>query len=227
MNDKGIPLYRKAAFIRNLVRTIFSKCHRIILPYKAFPIRISIDNSSKLLGHIRMRGAAGTIVFGKRMTIYDATFVFSNNANSSLVFGDDVCLDERTIISPRKGSVIIGKNVFIGPHSIIQAYQGGDIRIGDSVMIAKGSCIFSSNHNISNPPFSYRKSEIGRPVTIADNVWVGSNVIINAGVQIGECAIIGSGSVVADNIDPYTINVGIPCRKIKYYSFENESWIDV
>lgn len=52
-------------------------------------------------------------------------------------------------------------------------------------------------------------------VEIGNDVWIGSNVIILNGVNIGDGAIIGAGSVVTRNIEPYSINVGVPAKPIK------------
>ncbi len=52
-------------------------------------------------------------------------------------------------------------------------------------------------------------------VEIGNDVWIGSNVIILNGINIGDGAIIGAGSVVTRNIEPYSINVGVPAKPIK------------
>jgi acetyltransferase-like isoleucine patch superfamily enzyme len=53
-------------------------------------------------------------------------------------------------------------------------------------------------------------------VKIGNDVWIGDNVLIMDGVTIGDGAIIGAGSVVTKNIEPYSINVGIPAKPIKH-----------
>lgn len=58
-------------------------------------------------------------------------------------------------------------------------------------------------------------------VDIGNDVWIGNNVSIMDGVKVGDGAIIGMGSIVTKDIEPYSINVGIPCRKIRY-RFEHE-----
>ena len=50
---------------------------------------------------------------------------------------------------------------------------------------------------------------------IGNDVWIGENVIILPGVHIDDGAIIGANSVVAKDIEPYSIAVGNPCRVIK------------
>ena len=60
-----------------------------------------------------------------------------------------------------------------------------------------------------------RGLEYAKPVIIYDNVWIGGNVTILPGVKINQGAIIGAGSVVTEDIPPYVIAVGNPCRVIR------------
>lgn len=50
---------------------------------------------------------------------------------------------------------------------------------------------------------------------IGNDVWTGENVTILPGVHIGDGAIIGANSVVAKNIEPYSVAVGNPCQVVK------------
>ena len=60
------------------------------------------------------------------------------------------------------------------------------------------------------------------PIIFEDDVWIGANAIILSGVTIGEGAIIGAGSVVTKNVEPYTIFAGNPAKKIKMRFTEDE-----
>lgn len=53
-------------------------------------------------------------------------------------------------------------------------------------------------------------------VKVGNDVWIGYNVIIMDGVTIGDGAIIGTSALVTKDIEPYSINVGIPAKKIGY-----------
>ena len=53
------------------------------------------------------------------------------------------------------------------------------------------------------------------PVTIKDEVWIGSGAIINPGITIGRNCVIGSGSVVTKDIPPNVVAVGNPCRVLR------------
>ncbi|WP_160132617.1 acyltransferase [Halococcus salsus] len=58
------------------------------------------------------------------------------------------------------------------------------------------------------------------PITINDNVWIGSGTRIKKGVVVGEGAVIASESVVTRDIPPKTLVAGAPARVIE----EGVSW---
>lgn len=53
-------------------------------------------------------------------------------------------------------------------------------------------------------------------VEIGNDVWLGNDVRIMDGLKIGHGAIVGLRSIVTRNIEPYSINVGVPAKKIGY-----------
>jgi acetyltransferase-like isoleucine patch superfamily enzyme len=53
-----------------------------------------------------------------------------------------------------------------------------------------------------------------RPITIGNKAWIGCNAIILC-VDIGEGAVVGAGSVVTRNVEPWTIVAGNPARVIR------------
>lgn len=52
-------------------------------------------------------------------------------------------------------------------------------------------------------------------VSIGNDVWIGDHVTLLDGIKIGDGAIIGTGSVVTKDIEPYSINVGVPAKTIR------------
>ena len=50
---------------------------------------------------------------------------------------------------------------------------------------------------------------------IGNDVWIGQNAVILPGVHIEDGAIIGANSVVGSDVEPYTIVVGNPARKLR------------
>lgn len=58
---------------------------------------------------------------------------------------------------------------------------------------------------------------IRKPKTIIGNdVWIGYGAIVNAGVQVGDGAILAAGSVVTKDVPPYAIVGGNPAKLIRY-----------
>ncbi len=97
-----------------------------------------------------------------------------------------------------ENKVIIGKNVSIAPNVV---------------------CICESNANNGREinMFSYVRDKISCTgnIYIEDEVWIGANVTILPGITIGKCAVIGAGSVVTKNVEPYGVYAGVPARKIR------------
>ncbi|KTY97558.1 maltose O-acetyltransferase, partial [Salmonella enterica subsp. arizonae serovar 18:z4,z23:- str. CVM N9135] len=57
--------------------------------------------------------------------------------------------------------------------------------------------------------------ELGKPVTIGNNVWIGGRAVINPGVTIGDNAVVASGAVVIKNVPPNVVVGGNPAQPIK------------
>ncbi len=91
----------------------------------------------------------------------------------------------------------------------IQAING--INIGSNVGFGSGVKILSANHSHND----HSKHDKTSPITIGNNVFVGSNSVILPGVSIGNNVVIGAGSIVSKNISSNTIAVGNPCIVIK------------
>jgi acetyltransferase-like isoleucine patch superfamily enzyme len=58
-------------------------------------------------------------------------------------------------------------------------------------------------------------------IRIEDDCWIGAGAIILNGVTVGKGSIVGAGSVVTKNVDPYSVVVvGNPAKKIKEITLE-------
>ena len=57
--------------------------------------------------------------------------------------------------------------------------------------------------------------EITKPITVGNDVYIGNNVMIMPGVNIGNRVIIGAGAVVTRDIPDNSVAVGIPAKVIK------------
>ena len=107
-------------------------------------------------------------------------------------------------------NITIGKNVFINACCKFQD-QGG-IQIGNGVLIGHNVTLATLNHD---ERLDFRQNIYPKPIKIGDNVWIGSNASILAGVTIGNGAIIGANAVVTKDIPENTIAAGVPARIIR------------
>lgn len=89
-----------------------------------------------------------------------------------------------------------------------------EVRIGKNCMMAPGVHIYTATHPL-NPDERNSGRELGAPVTIGDNCWMGGRAIICPGVTIGDNVVIGAGAVVVKDVPDNVVVAGNPARIIK------------
>lgn len=111
-------------------------------------------------------------------------------------------------------NVIIGDNSGIGINSNIY----GSVSIGTDVMMGPECDIHSGCHEFSRTdiPMWHQGFKPDRPVTIGNDVWLGSRVTILPGVKIGNGVVIGANSVVTKDIPNYAVAAGNPAVVKKF-----------
>lgn len=109
--------------------------------------------------------------------------------------------------------VYIGKNVSIAPDVWLGSSSQGRITIGDRCAIASGVRVVTPTHDPNVLPVS--SVGINRPVTIGQDVWIGTGAIILPGVTIHDGAMIAAGAVVTKDVPPDCMVGGSPARLIK------------
>jgi len=135
--------------------------------------------------------------------------------------GSNCIVEDFATINNGVGDVSIGNNCGIGLSNIII----GPVTIGNYVMLAQNIVISGLNHGYEDVNLPPRLQKVTtKPITINDDVWIGANCVITAGVTIGKHAVVGAGSVVTKDIPEFCVVVGNPARVIKRYNFETGSW---
>ena len=163
-----------------------------------------------------IRGGNGTVVFGRTSRILGSILIVLDDPRDRgiLKLGECFTCERNVTLSPRGGSIDIGRNCFVGSQSLLQAYSGTEIRIGDDVMIANGVTIVASNHGMSRDLPMKNQQEYGSGISIGSDVWIGANAVITDGVTVGDGAIVAAGAVVTRDVSPYSIVAGVPARAI-------------
>lgn len=112
-------------------------------------------------------------------------------------------------------NIEVGDFFYANHNLIIQ--DGAKVTFGDSVFIAP-NCAFTTAEHAIDPQMRREGVEIAKPITIGNNVWIGTGATILAGVTIGDNSVIGAGSVVTKDIPPNVIAVGVPCKVLREIS---------
>ena len=125
-------------------------------------------------------------------------------------------LSNLAVIFQRARGVRIGRHVFTGPNVSIDLLYPQLITIEDYVSIGMNSMIFAH----SNPTCSmylkkhYYPRKVA-PVKIKRGAWIPPGTIILCGVTIGENSVIGAGSLILKDVEPFTVVAGVPAKLVK------------
>ena len=109
-------------------------------------------------------------------------------------------------------NIHVGENFYANFNCVI--LDVCEVRIGKNCMLAPSVHIFTATHPL-DPDDRNSGLELGKPIVIGDNVWIGGNAVINPGVTIGDNAVIASGAVVTKNVAANTVVGGNPARVLK------------
>jgi dTDP-4-amino-4,6-dideoxy-D-glucose acyltransferase len=114
--------------------------------------------------------------------------------------------------------VSIGEYSDMQPHSVI--WGGGATIIGDRVSVGPGTVLLSAVYShakglkmVDGLPDGSTTALYGK-LTIGNDVYIGANCSLMPNIIIGEGAVVGAGSFVNKDVEPWTIVVGSPARKI-------------
>ena len=109
-------------------------------------------------------------------------------------------------------NIHLGAGCFINFNAVILDVTM--VTIGAGTLIAPGVQILAADHP-REPDVRRRGLELGRPVTIGCNVWIGAGALILPGVTVGDDAIVGAGAVVTKDVAAGSTVVGNPARPVK------------
>ena len=132
--------------------------------------------------------------------------------NSEISVGERVFLHERVKLSAwgtdKKAKLQIGSNSYIGDRTEIHA--GERVTIGDGCVIAWDCNIMDRDYHKLDS-----ETEVYKPVTIGNHVWIGCRCLILKGVTVGDGAVIAAGSVVTRDVPSGALAGGNPATIIK------------
>jgi acetyltransferase-like isoleucine patch superfamily enzyme len=161
--------------------------------------------------------SAGRIDFGSGVSIGANSYIETCSQERCRI-GDGVTVRENAWVQCRSGfnepavGLFIERGAYIGPNAVIGV--GGPIYIGEGCQIGAGLTLSAEEHDQHGGDYtSGRVTRTG--IKIGPRTWIGNNVTILDGVEIGEGCVLGAGAVVTRSIPAKCMALGVPARIVK------------
>jgi acetyltransferase-like isoleucine patch superfamily enzyme len=124
------------------------------------------------------------------------------------------------LTGPRPARIRIGGGTFLNLGVMVASVEL--VEIGANCMLANGCFVTDGNHRFDDPvkPVPWQGFTTKGPTRLGDNVWCGANVVITSGVTVGERCVIGSNSVVTEDVPPFSIAAGAPARVLRTIHYD-------
>jgi acetyltransferase-like isoleucine patch superfamily enzyme len=123
-------------------------------------------------------------------------------------------------MNPDHGHVKIGSGCFLNLGTMIAAEKS--VTIGDHCMFGNGFYVGDADHHFTDPntPVTQQGFTSEGPTSIGDNCWFGVHCAVLTGVTVGNRVVVGSNSVVIEDLPDGVIAAGVPARVIREIEFE-------
>ncbi|RPF23344.1 acyltransferase [Myceligenerans xiligouense] len=144
--------------------------------------------------------------FGERCFVSELSSV----TNEMLELGDRTYVAAGAYLS---GTLRAGRDCTVNPYTVVR----GEIRLGDAVRIGAHTSLLGFNHTMGDPDIEVHRQAITvKGISIGDDVWIGSHVVVLDGVTVGDKAVLAAGAVVTKDVPSGAVVGGNPARVIKW-----------
>lgn len=115
------------------------------------------------------------------------------------------------VIKPRVNihmpwKLVIGDHAWIGEEVSILNFE--PVIIGSQSCVSQRAFLCTGNHDFRDPAMSYRNE----PIVICEGAWIGAQVFVGPGVNVGVDAVATAGSIVTSDLPAGMICTGNPCK---------------
>lgn len=135
---------------------------------------------------------------------------------SDITIEASACLDDGVTLlcsgPPKHDKLVIRAGTYINRFTMLDVHER--LEIGRDCLIGPGCFITDTNHGMSAGFPPAKQPCEARPTFLEDEVWLGANVVVLAGVRIGKGAVVGAGAVVSKDVAPFQVVAGVPARAI-------------
>ncbi|MFI2105443.1 acyltransferase [Isoptericola sp. NPDC019693] len=144
-------------------------------------------------------------VLGERCFVSELASV----TNDVLELGDRTYVAAGAYVS---GTLRAGRDCSLNPYTVVR----GDVRLGDAVRIGSHTSVLGFNHSMEPDTEVHRQPLTSTGITVSDDVWIGSHVVVLDGVTVGDKAVLAAGAVVTKDVPAGAVVGGNPARLIRW-----------
>lgn len=133
---------------------------------------------------------------------------------SRIIIGDHARIVGEVLVFSHEGRIRIGDWFYCGPRTMIWSSDAQGIQIGSRVQIASDVLVFDTNTHPIDAATRFEQTRAimtsrhpreidtinSAPVIIGDDVWIATGVTVLKGVNIGDRAVIGAGSIICADV---------------------------
>lgn len=132
------------------------------------------------------------------------------------IANDELELGERSYIAAYayvSGTLHTGRDCSVNPYAVVR----GTIRLGTAVRVGAHTSLLGFNHGFADPEVEVFRQPMGSlGITIGDDVWIGSHVLVLDGVTVGDRAVLAAGAVVTKDVPAGAVVGGNPAKVLKW-----------
>ncbi len=201
---------------RGLILSIFSMFPTVVgsvlrgVVYKS--LLGNVGSSCFIERNVRLNVPQKTFL-GDRVFIGEGSYLDAGNSEGEIRLESEVHVSRYVTLRAGGGRILINSLVNLGCHTLI--YGHGGVEIGKNSLLSPGVQLISGSHIFKDrdTPIRFQGAEFGR-IGIGEDVWLGTHVIVLAGVTIGKGSVVGAGAVVTKDIPSYSIATGVPAEVV-------------
>jgi acetyltransferase-like isoleucine patch superfamily enzyme len=169
--------------------------------------------------HAQDLGTATRLVLEPEVTVGAGAIVFAGaRVGAGAVVGDHAYVRERASVG--RGAVL-GRTVAIGADVVV----GERVRMQNNAAFVSGCVVeddvFVGPNVVTTDDDTMGRRPAGtprRPCTLRRGCRIGASVVLLPGVEVGEEAVVGAGSLVRQSVAPRTLVFGVPARTVRVLS---------
>jgi acetyltransferase-like isoleucine patch superfamily enzyme len=154
--------------------------------------------------HQRRLAEGGDVRIGSRCFVSPLAAVHPD----SLRLGDDSYIAAHAYVT---GVVHAGADCTLNPFTTVR----GTVTLGEAVRVGAHTSLLGFNHSTAPDRRVHKQPTTSRGITIGEDVWIGSHVVVVDGVTIGDHCVIGAGAVVTRDVPDWAMVAGNPARLIR------------